>query len=155
MPTIDDLTHTLNGATVFSKLDLRAAYHQLTLAPESRYITTFATHHGLWRYKCLNFGTNSTSEIFQKKIQSLLINIPGSLNISDDIIVFGKTQAEHDRALEAVCQKFSDVNLTLHKKSVNSINLLFLFLVLYSQPMASHQTQGRLLLLTGPHAQQM
>ena len=116
MPTIDDLTHTLNGATVFSKLDLRAGYHQLTLAPESRYITTFATHHGLWRYKRLNFGTNSASEIFQKKIQSLLINIPGSLNISDDIIVFGKTQAEHDRALEAVCQKFSDVNLTLHKK---------------------------------------
>ena len=44
MPTIDDLIHTLNGAMVFSKLDLRSGYHQLTLAPESRYITTFATH---------------------------------------------------------------------------------------------------------------
>jgi hypothetical protein len=46
-PTIDDLIHTLNGATVFSKLDLRAGYHQLALSPESRYITTFATHKGL------------------------------------------------------------------------------------------------------------
>ena len=46
----------------------------------------------------------------------MLANITGSLNISDDVIVFGHTQAEHDEALEAVYRKFSDVNLTLHKK---------------------------------------
>ena len=65
IPTMDDLAHILNGATVFSKLDLRSGYHQLTLAPESRYITTFATHKGLWRYNRLNFSTSSASEIFQ------------------------------------------------------------------------------------------
>ena len=116
MPTVDDLIHRLNGATVFSKLDLRSGYHQLTLAKESRYITTFATHKGLWRYTRLNFGTNSASEIFQKTIQDQLRDIPGSINISDDVIIFGKTQAEHDAALEAVCQKFASVNLTLNRK---------------------------------------
>ena len=64
-PTIDDLVDALNGATAFSKLDLHSGYHQLSLAPESRYITMFATHKGLQRYKRLNFGTNSASEIFQ------------------------------------------------------------------------------------------
>ena len=43
-PTVVDLIHSLYGATVFSKLDLRSGYHQLSLAPESKYITTFATH---------------------------------------------------------------------------------------------------------------
>ena len=62
-PTIDDLIHSMNGAKVFSKLDLRAGYHQSTLAPESRYITTFATHQGLRCYRKLNFGTCSASEI--------------------------------------------------------------------------------------------
>ena len=57
-----------NSATVFSKLDLRVGYHQLSLAKESHYITTFATHKGLWRYARLNFVTNSASEIFQKVI---------------------------------------------------------------------------------------
>ena len=115
-PTIDDLIHTLNGATVFSKLDLRAGYHQLTLAPESRYITTFATHKGLCQYARLNFSTNSASEIFQMVINELICDIPEALNISDDVIVFGKTQAEHDATLQAVFQKFAEVNLTLNKK---------------------------------------
>ena len=64
-PTVDDLVDALNVATVFSKLDLRSGYHQLVLAQESRYITTFVTHEGLRRYTRLNFGTNSTCEIFQ------------------------------------------------------------------------------------------
>ena len=115
-PTVDDLTHTLNGSTVFSKLDLRAGYHQLLLAPESRYITTFATHKGLRRYARLNFGTNSASEIFQHIIQELLRDIPGALNISDDVIVFGTCQADHDQALRAVFKKFSESGLTLNKK---------------------------------------
>ena len=64
-PTLEDLVHTLNGATLFSKLDLRAGYHQISLAPETQYITTFVTHKGLQRYKRLNFGINAASEIFQ------------------------------------------------------------------------------------------
>ena len=115
-PTVDDSIHKLNGGTVFSKLDLRSGYHQLALHPESRYITTFATHKGLRRYARLNFGTSSASEIFQNIINELIRDIPGSLNISDDVVVFGKTQADHDRALHAVCQKFSEVNLTLNQE---------------------------------------
>ena len=43
-PTLDDILCDLNGATVFSKLDLNNGYHQLELHEESRYITTFSTH---------------------------------------------------------------------------------------------------------------
>ena len=49
-PTVDDLIHDLNGATVFSKIDLNSGYHQLQLTPDSRYITTFSTHRGVRRY---------------------------------------------------------------------------------------------------------
>ena len=111
--TIDDLIQTLNGTTVFSKLDLKSGYHQLTIDPECRYITSFATYNGLWRYARLNFGTNSASEIFHKTINE---QIPGTLNISDDIIIFGKTQAYHDLALRAVFKRFAGVKLTLNKK---------------------------------------
>ena len=76
--TSDDLVDALDGAKVLSKLDLRSGYHQLSLAPESRYITTFATHEGLQRYKRLNFGTNSASEIFQHIISKQIRDVLNS-----------------------------------------------------------------------------
>ena len=114
-PTVDDLVHNLNGATVFTKLDLRQGYHQVPLSPESRYITTFTTHKGLRRYTRLNFGTNSASEMFQNIISEQIRDIPGTINISDDVIVFGKIQAEHDKALQAVFERFSTAGLSLNK----------------------------------------
>ena len=53
-PTVDDFVHNLNGATVFTKLDLRQGYHQVPLSQESRYIITFTSHKGLRRYTRLN-----------------------------------------------------------------------------------------------------
>ncbi|XP_033127652.1 uncharacterized protein K02A2.6-like [Anneissia japonica] len=41
IPTISEIIHELNGATVFSKLDLNQGYNRIELAPESRYITCF------------------------------------------------------------------------------------------------------------------
>lgn len=90
----------LNGVVVFSKLDLRWGYQQIELDPESRALTTFSTHMGLKRYKCLIFGLSSAPEMYQYVIQQTLQGIPGARNISDDIIVFGTDQESHDRNLE-------------------------------------------------------
>lgn len=113
-PTVDDIINSLNGAKTFSKLDLRSGYHQLVLSPESRHITTFSTHKGLKRYKRLNFGTSSAAEIFQHTIQQALEGINGVLNISDDLIIFGKTTTEHDLALAQTFQRLHEKGLTLN-----------------------------------------
>ena len=115
MPTIDELITDLNGACVFSTLDLKSAYHQLELNPESRYITTFTTHVGLWRYKRLMFGINAASEIFQNTLSELLSGLDGCKNMSDDIIVYGKTQQEHDKCLKPVLGRLRQKNVKLNK----------------------------------------
>lgn len=114
IPTIEDLVVDLNGAKYFSKLDMNQGYHQLELAPESRYITTFSTHRGLFRYKRLNFGMNCASEIFDDVIRQTVSGIPGVVNRSDDIFVTGKTKEEHDSSLEKVLKRLMDKNLTLN-----------------------------------------
>ncbi|KAK7933589.1 hypothetical protein WMY93_004485 [Mugilogobius chulae] len=115
-PTIDDVIHELNGSTVFSKLDLRAGYHQLELHPDSRYITTFTTHLGLRRYKRLSFGISSAAEVFQNAIHQTLHGLKGVKNLSDDIIVYGTNQTEHDNNLRALFKRLKETGLTLNRE---------------------------------------
>ena len=116
IPTVNDISIELNGAKFFSKLDLAQAYHQLPLHEDSRYITTFNTHLGLYRYTRLNYGTNAAMEIFQHVLQQNLQGIKGVLNLADDIFVFGKTRQEHDIALRNCLERLQDRGLTLNPK---------------------------------------
>lgn len=87
-PTTVDVNQELNGSEVFSKLDLRAGYHQSELHPDSRYSTTFTTHLGLRRYKRLNFGISSAAEVCYNAIAQTLQGIRGVKNLSDDIVMY-------------------------------------------------------------------
>ena len=115
IPTVNDISFALNGAKFFSKLDLSQAYHQLELHEQSRYVTTFSTHVGLYRYKRLNYGTNAAAEIFQYTLQTALQGLEGVKNIADDIIVFGSTRAEHDANLDRCLQRLVVKGLRLNQ----------------------------------------
>jgi len=115
MPTLDELATLLSGAKFFSKLDLNQGYNQLELDEESRFITTFATHRGLYRFKRLNFGVNSAAEVFQEAIRQSFYGLPGVVNVSDDILVFGKDQQSHETNLKGVLERLREKNLTLNR----------------------------------------
>ena len=100
IPTVDDILHEINGSKVFSKLDLKYGYHQLELEEKSREIKTTVTHKEYYRYTRLIFGMNNASEYYQYHIGDAIRDCEGVHNISDDIIVHGKDQAEHDERLE-------------------------------------------------------
>ena len=127
IPTVEELMEEMAGATIFSKLDLRSGYHQIELEKESRHITTFRTHKGLYQYKRLPFGLSSAPEVFQHTIQQVLEGIQGTKSIADDIIVYGRNQESHDQALLKVFQRLREKGLTLNarKCSYNQRSLQF------------------------------
>ena len=61
------------------------------------------------------FGISSASELFQNIIKQILAEIPGTLNISDDILLYGKDQQDHDINLVQTLKRVSENNLTLNK----------------------------------------
>ena len=56
VPTVDEITSELEGATVFSVLDAESGFHQLSLDKEFQPLTMFAAHCGLFRFERLPFG---------------------------------------------------------------------------------------------------
>ena len=78
IPTVDEVLESLNGSTVFSKLDLRWGFHQIELEPNSRDITSFATDDGIFRYKRLSFGVNAAPEKYQHIITQTMAGLKGS-----------------------------------------------------------------------------
>ena len=132
IPTLEELRYDVNGAVCFSKLDLAKGFHQLELHPDSRDITTFATHVGLKRFCRLLFGASSASEVFHNKIRESIADIRNVFNIHDDIFVYGKTDEEHNVALEAVLERLLSLGLTLklskcefNKKQIKFFGLIF------------------------------
>ena len=93
---MEDLIADLNGATVFSKIDLNQGYHQLEQQRKTAYALPLLVH--MFRYKWLSFGVNSAAEMFQKSTE-VLQGIEGIRNISDDIIMFDKSQTDHGNPL--------------------------------------------------------
>ncbi len=122
IPTVNGISHSLNGVQYFSKLDLSQAYHQLELEEQSRYITTFSTHLGLYRYKRLNYGTNAAAEMFQYTLQTALQGLTGVKNIADDIIIFGSTRSEHDKNLDACLTRLGTKGLRLNQSKCNFLS---------------------------------
>ena len=106
VPTVDKVLQS----TVFSKLDLKWVYHQLELLFDSRSITTFTTHCGLYRYKRLMVGIKSAPEVYQNVIQQALQGCEGVANISDDNILHGRNSEENDKRLQQLLEKLKEKN---------------------------------------------
>jgi len=90
IPTIKEVLQDLNGSTVFSRVDLKWEFHQISLAEESRHVTTFVAHRGLYRYTRLMFGVTSAPEKYQQIIRDVLRGCEGVANIADDLIIHGR-----------------------------------------------------------------
>ena len=79
-------------------------------------LTTFITPSGRLCFRRLPFGITSAPEMFQKTITNLLKDQRGVAAIQDDIIVDGKTVAEHDASLQRVLKTIAESGLRLNEK---------------------------------------
>ncbi|XP_043231405.1 uncharacterized protein K02A2.6-like isoform X5 [Amphibalanus amphitrite] len=113
---MQEMLDKLRGARVFSSLDMKSAFNQLMLHKESRDLTAFMTHEGLWRYKRCCFGLSSIPAAFQKVMEAVLTGLPGVMVYMDDIIVFGRDAPEHDVRLQQVLARLNAHRITLNEK---------------------------------------
>nr|XP_050038472.1 uncharacterized protein K02A2.6-like [Dermacentor andersoni] len=114
LPTVEQVLGLLGDATVFSKLDATASFHQVKLSNDSQELTAFITPYGRYCFCRLPFGITSAPEYFQKQMARILEG-QGVANMIDDILVFGRARQEHDARLSQVLSRLAKAGITLNQ----------------------------------------
>ena len=118
MRTFDEVLSELSEAAYFSVLDATSGYWSLKLEDKSSYLTTYHTPFGRYRYLRVPFGLNCSQDVFQRKIDETFEGMTGVTAIVDDILVFGKTRAEHDQNLRKVLTRAHERGIKLNADKV-------------------------------------
>ena len=117
IPRISDCICRLQGGRIFSVLDLASYFDQITLAPESRWLTAFICCLGTFEYAGLPQGL-SISPNFAQFIINLVFSTDdefGSfhnvIEYIDDLVVKSTCEEEHERDLRRVIQRLWDYGI--------------------------------------------
>ena len=105
-----------NGKSVFSKLDLKTAFHQLELDQESRPLTVFRAGDRLMRYKRFAMGTLPASGEFNQRLRPVLARILNAKIIQDDIVIATNDLISHNTTLDLVLAALTNAGLTVSPK---------------------------------------
>ena len=98
---------------MFTRLDLKAAYYQVPICPESSAKTTTLTNWGVFRYKRLAMGLKNSGATFQKMLDSILCGIDNCFAYIDDILIWSKDPTQHLSTVREVLARLSKNGLAI------------------------------------------
>ena len=109
-PRIDDLFDQLQGACVFSKIDLRSGYHQLRVRWEDVPKTAFGTRYGHYEFLVMPFGLTNAPTAFMDLMNKVFKSYLDKFVVVfiDNILVYSNSREENERHLSIVLKALRD-----------------------------------------------
>jgi hypothetical protein len=113
LPHTDNLFDRLAGARYFSKIDLRTGFYQILLAEGDREKTAFRTRYGHFEWTVLPTGLTNAPATFQHLMNHTFRDMLDRcvLVFLDDIVVYSRTLADHERDVRAVLARLQRAGL--------------------------------------------
>ena len=122
LPYLNDFSLQLNGKSIFSKIDLRDAYHQLPIAKDDIKKTAITTPFGSFEFLRMNYGLSTAAQSFQRFIDTILRNLKSKgsnkdvimFTYIDDILIASNDVESHKNDLFALFERLNDFNMKIN-----------------------------------------
>jgi len=113
IPLIDELMERLNGAKIFTKLDIRQGFHRIRMDPDSEDLTTFRTRYGAYKYRVVPFGITNGPAAFQRFVNSTFFDCLDKFLTAfvDDLLIYSKNMKEHQEHVRLVLERLRSAGL--------------------------------------------
>ena len=130
VPHIQNIIEKTQGKKWFTIIDLKDGYYQILVDPKDKFKTAFRFNNQLYQFIRMPQGFKNSPAIFQQIMDKVLMEeLDIACNVYlDDIVVYGRTEAEHDRNLERVVKKLEENNFKINVSKMqykqNEVKLL-------------------------------
>jgi hypothetical protein len=130
LPLISEIIDRLAGAKIYTKLDLRDAYHSIRIRSGDEWKTAFRTRYGHYEYTVMPFGLTNAPATFQAYVNEALVGLLDVLCVAfmDDICIYSDTVEEHADHVRQVLDRLRKAGLhaRLSKCEFSVENIAFL-----------------------------
>jgi hypothetical protein len=115
LPLIGEALDRLAKATIYTKLDVKDAYHNLRIAEGDEWKTAFRTKYGLYEYLVMPFRLTNAPASFQQWMNEILSDYLDVFCIAylDDILIYLDNLEQYCQHVKMILRRVEEVGLTL------------------------------------------
>jgi hypothetical protein len=105
----------LSKAKIYTKLDIKDAFHNLRIAKGDEWKTAFQMKYGLYEYLVMLFGLTNAPASFQRWMNEVLSDYLNIFCIAylDDVLIYSDNLTQHCQYVKLILERMKEVGLTL------------------------------------------
>jgi len=115
LPLMQELQDRVQGARWFTKMDLKNGLNLIRIREGDEWKTAFRIRYGLYKFQVMLFGLTNTPSTFKDMMNHIFSDMLdlGLIAYVDDIQIYAKTQAEHDRMVRETLRRLQENGLAV------------------------------------------